>query len=114
MTNQSGIERGYYTLQDFERVTKHMCALFHHNGTPLLDVFFCPTLTGEDRKPKPGMFLKAAEKYQIDMSVSLAVGDKESDVQAAKAAGVGNAFLLTDYHSKETLSKITDIIPYLV
>ena len=114
VTNQSGIERGYYTLQDFQKITDHMCRLFKENGTPLLDVFYCPYLNSEDRKPKPGMFLKAAEKYQINMTESFAVGDKESDVLAAKAAGVGNAFLLTDYNSTETLSKITDIIPFLV
>jgi D-glycero-D-manno-heptose 1,7-bisphosphate phosphatase len=46
----------------------------------LNDIFVCPTLDGEDRKPRPGMLLKAAEKHQIDLARSFMVGDKDSDL----------------------------------
>lgn len=113
VTNQSGIERGYYTDADFQKLTQHMCALFEKNGTPLLDVFYCPFLSGNDRKPNPGMFLKAKQKYQIDMKNSVSAGDKVSDIEAATKAGVGHNYLLSSDPQPNTISKITELIDLL-
>ena len=60
-------------------------------------VFFCPHAPEEGcacRKPMPGMFLAAKERFGIDMENSLMVGDKPSDIEAAKEAGVGRAVLV--------------------
>lgn len=113
ITNQSGIERGYYSEADFKKLTEHMRELFEQNGTPLLDVFYCPSLSGNDRKPNPGMFLKAKEKYQIDMENSFSVGDKMSDIEAAYKAGVGHNYLLSSATGENTIRKITDLIAFL-
>ena len=90
-----------------------MCALFEKNNTPLLDVFYCPFLSGDDRKPNPGMFLKAKQKHQIDMESSVSVGDKISDVEAAKKAGVGHNYLLSSEKQINAISKITELIDLL-
>ena len=88
VTNQSGIERGYFTEADFAAVTKYMVGKFAEAGVTITDVFHCPSLDGPDRKPEPGMLLKAKEKYDIDMAESVSVGDKERDVIAGQRAGV--------------------------
>lgn len=94
ITNQSGIARGYYTEGDYEVLTRHMVDLFSANGIDILAVFHCPYLQHPDRKPEPGMFLKAKEQYHIDMPSSISLGDKERDVDAAIRAGVGHNYLL--------------------
>ncbi len=94
VTNQSGIERGYFTMEQYETLTAHMRRLFGQHGCPLLDVLCCPHLNHPDRKPNPGMFLKAAAKWNINLAASVSLGDKPRDVAAGAAAGVGANYLL--------------------
>lgn len=95
-TNQSGIARGYYTEEDFQTLTLYMKSQFGRHGITILDIFHCPHLQRhEDRKPEPGMFLKAASQYGIDMASSLSLGDKERDIEAGIRAGIGFNCLLS-------------------
>lgn len=99
VTNQSGIGRGYYTEDDFMRLTDWMCHRFIQEGAPIDKVYYCamnPEHGTEQsirdsyfRKPNPGMILKAAQELDIDLSRSVLVGDKETDIQAGIAAKVG-------------------------
>lgn len=89
ITNQSGIARGYYSEADYKELTDWMVGEFSKRGVAIADVFHCPELSGPDRKPEPGMFLKARDKYSIDMSASVNIGDKPRDVEAGARAGVG-------------------------
>ncbi|UZW55075.1 D-glycero-beta-D-manno-heptose 1,7-bisphosphate 7-phosphatase [Sphingobium sp. JS3065] len=98
VTNQSGIGRGYFTEQDYEALEAHIQALFAANGVDLTATYHCPHHpdAGCDcRKPKPGMILKAAREYNIDLARSTMIGDKPSDIAAAQHAGVGKAVLVT-------------------
>lgn len=95
ITNQSGIARGFYSEVQYESFTAYMKELFVQNGTPLLDVLHCPLLDGPDRKPEPGMFLRARDRWNIDMARSFSLGDKERDIEAALRAGVGTNVLYT-------------------
>ncbi len=97
ITNQSGIGRGMYTEQQFLELTEFMKSLFRSHGVEILDVFFCPSVDDahEDRKPNPGLFLKAHDIYGFDMAVSASLGDKERDVLAGIRAGVGSNFLFS-------------------
>ncbi len=98
VTNQAGIGRGFYTEQEFKVLTDWMCERFREQDAPITDVFHCPfhpehgigqyRRESEDRKPNPGMLLKAASKHGIDLARSAMVGDKETDMQAACNAGV--------------------------
>ena len=102
VTNQSGISRGYYPEEDFHTLTKWMIYQFHNQDINILDVFFCPHGPGsncECRKPRPGMLLEAQNKYNIDMSNSWMIGDKEADIQAANAAGIQNTILVKSGHA---------------
>ena len=111
VTNQSGIGRGYFTQQEYETLEAHIQALFAANGVNLTAAYHCPhpPEAGCDcRKPKPGMILKAAREHDIDLSRSAMIGDKPSDIEAAKAAGIKKAIL---FDSKDD---IFDIISSLI
>lgn len=97
VTNQSGIGRGMFTEEDFSRLTDHMKSVFHAAGAEIADVFHCPSVDDghPDRKPNPGLFLKAAAVHGLDMASCISVGDRERDIQAALSAGVGRNFLFS-------------------
>lgn len=106
ITNQSGIAKGIYKEKDYHILTKWMIRQFKIHSIDILDVFFCPhnpSSSCECRKPMPGMFFKSFNKYKIDASESWMIGDKESDIQAAKNAGIQNTILVKSGH------KINDI-----
>jgi len=101
ITNQSGIERGYYSENDFHIVNNWMLEQFKDRGVGILDVFFCPhgpESNCDCRKPKPGMFNQANDKHDINMKNSWMIGDKEADIQAANAAGIENTVLVKSGH----------------
>lgn len=80
VTNQSGIAHGYYSQSDVELLHKQMDAVLLKKNLILTDWFHCPSLDSLDRKPSPGMILKAQKKYNLDLGASFMVGDKISDV----------------------------------
>lgn len=98
VTNQSGVARGYYTESDVNTLHQFMGDQLAKDGAPILAFYYCPhhekgtvpayTKACNCRKPKPGMISKACEEYDIDLNASFLIGDKESDVQAAEAAGI--------------------------
>ena len=113
VTNQSGIARGYFSENDFQKITQWMLSQFKINGVNILDVFHCPHSSDSNcncRKPKPGMLIKAQKQYNIDMGNSWMIGDKERDISAAKNAGIKNTILLngTQKIIKSEAEYITD------
>jgi D-glycero-D-manno-heptose 1,7-bisphosphate phosphatase len=89
ITNQSGIGRGFFTLDQYRAVEAEV---LRQIGDRLIDAtYFCPDAPGEHsnyRKPAPGMVVKARRDHQIDLSRSFFIGDKEIDVECAHNAGV--------------------------
>jgi len=101
ITNQSGIGRGMYDINTFEILNDWMLKEFESEGVKILDVFFCPHSPDENcncRKPKPGLFLEAQKKFNINMEESWSVGDKETDVEAASLSGISNKVLVRSGH----------------
>ena len=99
VTNQSGIGRGYYTLEQFDELCEFMLSEFEKEGVKIEKIYFCPHAPEADclcRKPEPGMLLKAANELNIDLARSIMIGDKDSDVQAGQSAGVGVNLKLGD------------------
>ena len=109
VTNQSGIARGLYTEADFHALMDWMRAQFAGERITLAAVYHCPyhpehghghfRREHTDRKPGPGMLLRAAQDLALNLSQSLLIGDRCSDIAAAQAAGLRQAFLL---HGTET------------
>ncbi|BBG66516.1 D-glycero-D-manno-heptose 1,7-bisphosphate phosphatase [Hydrogenimonas sp.] len=98
VTNQSGIGRGYYSPDDFERLTSWMLEKMRERGIVIdrSHVLHCPHSPDTGcgcRKPMPGMFLEARERFEIDMPNSWMIGDKPGDIEAAERAGVGHTYL---------------------
>ena len=101
VTNQSGIARGYYSENDFHIINNWMISQFIENNVNILDVFFCPHSNKSDcecRKPKPGMFIEARTKHNINMRESWMIGDSQRDIIAASAAGIKNTVLVRSGH----------------
>ncbi|MCB9060075.1 MAG: HAD family hydrolase [Halobacteriovoraceae bacterium] len=108
ITNQSGIGRGKFTVDQMHDLHKQMNQdLESHGLDPFLDIFYCPHAPEENcecRKPGPVMILRACEKWNIDPTQSYMIGDKDIDVEAGTKAGVKS--FKVDYKKKETLSNI--------
>lgn len=106
ITNQSGIARGYYTESDFHKLNDYMLTLLEKRGIHIAKVYYCPHLPNgsiegyrkecECRKPRLGMFYKAKEDFDIDMSKSWAVGDKFRDIEISKVSDCKGVLLSTN------------------
>jgi D-glycero-D-manno-heptose 1,7-bisphosphate phosphatase len=104
VTNQSGIGRGYFSEDDFSNLTHWMKQQFAANQCEIDAVYYCPYhpekalpqyLKDSDwRKPAPGMLLQAIQEFDLDPGESMMIGDRETDMQAAEAAGIGRKILL--------------------
>ena len=102
VTNQSGLARGMYTSEQFQALTARMCAELARFDAAPDGVYHCPhhpsgsvaafAVACACRKPAPGLILQAASELGLSLPDSLMVGDKPSDIQAARAAGVGRAY----------------------
>jgi D-glycero-D-manno-heptose 1,7-bisphosphate phosphatase len=89
ITNQSGIGRGFFSLDEYRSVESEVSRQLGHG---LIDAtYFCPDVPGQHsthRKPSPGMILQAKRDHQIDLARSFFIGDKEIDVECGRNAGV--------------------------
>ena len=130
ITNQSCIARGYYTEVQFLQLTDWMCERFLAEGAPIERVYFSPyhSTAGLGQylkddfslKPHPRMIHQAQKELSIDLSSSVLIGDKVSDIQAGIAAGVGTNLLFTvdrpselDGFSYELIATMHEAIKYL-
>lgn len=103
ITNQSGIGRGLYSEQVFHALMDWISGRFDDVGAKLDGIYFCAEppsksprrITTEScRKPNPSMLLLAKADFDIDLTASVLVGDRWSDVEAGLRAGVSNLFQL--------------------
>ena len=110
VTNQPVIARGEVTYEGLEEIHNKMETLLGLEGAYIDGLYFCPhhphkgfegevpelKIDCDCRKPKPGMLLRAAEDFNIDLSKSWMIGDGENDVKAGVAAGCRTALICTD------------------
>ena len=110
VTNQAGIARGYYSEEDFYALMEWMRGALRVEGVELDAVYHCPfhpehgvgqyKREHEDRKPGTGMLRKGAAELGVSLAESVMVGDRCSDVGAANAAGLRQAFLISGTEGK--------------
>jgi D-sedoheptulose 7-phosphate isomerase len=115
VTNQSGVERGYYTKEDVEKFHRYLYYILSKEGVYIDDFYYCPYLEGECRKPNPGMLLEAAKDWNIDLKNSYMIGDKTSDIEAGKNAGcktiiIGKEDITADYSAKDLMEAVKWIL----
>ncbi|TLU65215.1 HAD family hydrolase [Thalassotalea litorea] len=129
VTNQSGIGRGKYSEQEFHQLTQWMTDRFAEHQVIINDVKYCPhhptsakppyLKDCQCRKPGPGMILDAAADHKIDLSQSIFLGDKPSDMESAMAANVPTRlFLCGNYPDDDAvdafrIKTLADVAEYL-
>ncbi len=123
VTNQSGIGRGYYGWEDFAAVMVRMEALLGEAGARLDAVYASPHHekgVGDyadpdhpERKPNPGMLIRAAREHGLDLSRSWMVGDKDIDVQAGHNAGCRSVLVRTGYGAGQAPGAAEHVAPSL-
>lgn len=104
VTNQSGIGRGYYSVEDMNRVNARMCAELAGDGVKFECIYFspeAPSQAGRGRKPSPQFLWDARDDYGIDLSGSFMVGDKLSDLECGWNAGVKASILVRTGYGRE-------------
>ena len=113
ITNQGGIAKGIFSQQDMQAFHNHLCEQALSIGGEITDIAFCPhhpdANTPQDRhcdcrKPKAGLFYALAEKWQINLSRSVMIGDRDSDVQAGNLAGC-SSYLYEPHSNLDDLVK---------
>jgi histidinol-phosphate phosphatase family protein len=80
ITNQSGINRGYFTIDEFMNFQDVLLGMLLERGVKVVDTFYCPHRPDENckcRKPKTGMIEDAVKKYDINLSESVILGDRD-------------------------------------
>ena len=98
VSNQSPIGRGLVQQETIENINARMKAEIERQGGRVDAIYYCPHAPGDNcncRKPRPGMFLQAAQELGIDLASSLFIGDALSDVKAAFNAGCNPIMVLT-------------------
>lgn len=93
ITNQSGIERGFFTENEYQKLTLWYVEKLRKEGIHIESVYHCPHAPETHctcRKPSPELILKAANEYSINLSKSWMVGDKYSDLECGHNAKIPN------------------------
>lgn len=100
ITNQSGVGRGYFGLEDVERVHARMLELLGAAAARIEKIYVCPHAPEEDcacRKPRTGLLEQAARELGLDAARSVVIGDKAADVELARRAGAAAVLVTTGY-----------------
>ncbi|MBC7385621.1 MAG: UDP-glucose 4-epimerase GalE [Cryobacterium sp.] len=110
VSNQSGIARDKITLEQLRRIHEKLDRLLGAVGVRIHDYSLCfhhPDESCECRKPKPRLLLDMAARYSIDLGQSYMIGDKASDVEAGRAAGVAESYLVSTGYGAEEVTKVS-------
>ncbi|MDF1577850.1 MAG: D-glycero-beta-D-manno-heptose 1,7-bisphosphate 7-phosphatase [Desulfurivibrionaceae bacterium] len=107
VTNQSGLARGYFPSELLDEVHAKMIEMLAAAGATVDGIYVCPhhpeasderyRADCDCRKPKPGLFLRAAREHNIDLAASYVVGDRWSDLKAAAVCGATGILVLSGY-----------------
>ncbi len=115
ITNQSGIAKGYYSEEDFQKLNEWMQQILERVGVHIRAVLFCPHHPNAEvekyrvackcRKPKLGLFEKAIERFDIDLDSSFAIGDKIRDCAICETTGC-HGFLIENNEKQQTIEAV--------
>jgi D-glycero-D-manno-heptose 1,7-bisphosphate phosphatase len=108
VTNQRGIARGLYSAADVEAIHARAQRELREIGAHVDGFYFCPH-RDEDRcscrKPQPGLILRAAQEWNVDLAASFLIGDDERDIEAARRAGVRAQQIASDANLAQALTE---------
>jgi D-glycero-D-manno-heptose 1,7-bisphosphate phosphatase len=117
VSNQSGVGRGYFTLEDVARVNEHLCQELGKNGVRFKKIYIAPEKPDEPsrgRKPSPQFLFDARDEFNLDLSQSFLIGDKLIDLECGWNAGVKKSILVrTGYGAeveRDDMRKLTSAV----
>jgi len=106
VTNQRGVARGLMTAADVEAIHAHAQRELLEIGAHVDAFYYCPH-GGDDqcacRKPQPGLILRAAREWSVDLAASFLIGDDDRDLEAARRAGLPARRMMSDGDLSQTL-----------
>ena len=111
VTNQSGVARGMFSLADVEKIHAEINRQLQSSGVKITAFYTCPHHPDHDidcdcRKPKPGLILRAAADYDINLRRSYMCGDKAADVVCGRNAGCRNSYLVLSGYGETEKGKL--------
>ncbi len=115
VTNQPGIGLGYYTKQDFYAVNREMMKAFSQAGIFIDKIYFCPHSKADNcdcRKPGQAFVNRAVEELNIDPEKSIMIGDKTSDIEFGKIAGMTTILMNRGFKGED--NEFTSFADYTV
>ncbi len=104
VSNQSGVGRGYFTMQDVEKVNRRLVDDLEAGGVQFRKIYIAPEAPGtpsRGRKPSPQFLLDARDEFKVDLSQSFMIGDKLIDVETGWNAGVRRSILVRTGYGAE-------------
>lgn len=117
-TNQGGIGLGFMKEASLHAIHLRMEELLAEKGAVLNDIAYCPHRPQAGcacRKPSPGMLLRLAEKHSVDLSASIMVGDRDTDVQAGRAAGCKTVKIgPPDPDADHSAATLAEAVPWII
>ncbi|MCA1053921.1 HAD family hydrolase [Rossellomorea aquimaris] len=121
VTNQGGVGLGYLTHEQLETIHDYMVAELEIAGGKIHEVSCCTHKPHEGcscRKPEPGMLLDLSERYDLDLSSSYMIGDREPDIEAGRKAGCKTILIVESpsplYDADHVFSNLLEAASYLV
>jgi histidinol-phosphate phosphatase family protein len=119
VSNQAGVARGHYGIEDVQQVHKHIIAELERQRAHVDMWLFCPyhpdgivaafTRSSFDRKPNPGMALAAAQALDLDLTLSWVIGDSTVDIGLARAVGARPLYVGTDAIADPDVTSFPDL-----
>lgn len=125
VTNQSGIGKGHYEVSEMQKFNEYMIQKLQEKGVKISTLYYCPHKNQDNcqcKKPKDGMFRRAAMDLDIDLSKSIMIGDQSLDAYAGLNAGIGKNYIVTTgryntidkkYHIPEDLEEKVEVVDSL-
>ncbi len=111
-SNQSGVGRGYFDMETLDAINRAIVARLAEAGVALDGVYCCPHHPSDGctcRKPAPGMLLRAAADWDLDLTNSHMLGDRPTDLEAGRAAGA-HPFLLPLDSRADAWARLTTLL----
>lgn len=107
ISNQGGISRGFFTLDDLDRINAYMINQIEKGGGRILKAYYCPHQTSDNcecKKPKTGLFRKAEEELGIKVKDTYFIGDGIMDIEAGHSLGLKTVLLLSGKTAKDHIN----------
>ena len=111
VTNQSGVGRGYFSIDQMHEFNDFMLADLKSHGVEIKELVFCPHSPEDScdcRKPSPKLINELCDKYRIDRTKSYMIGDKKSDIEAGENDNIKSILISNKVPLKKILAEITE------